>query len=295
MPRRLFFVVNPIAGKGRSGRIWPGLEKKLAGNGMEYSWEYTSGYRQGLQLAEQAIADGYNTIIAVGGDGTLWEVVNKVAEMGRRDITVGVLPTGTGNDFCRSLGIPSEPFLALEIILRGEVRTIDLGRINGKFFVNALGVGFDSLVAQAANNYHGVLKGKLVYLWAILKTLKNFQSPLMRLEIDGIEYKDRFVLVAVGNAKYYGGGLMIAPDAMMDDGLFDLVLIRDINRLEILKTLPRLSDGSHLGHPRVEVVRGREVIIHADPPQLFQADGEIVGQSPQMISILPSFLQVICP
>lgn len=295
MTRKLFFVVNPIAGKGRSQKLWAGLENRLKESNFTYAWEYTGGYREGLALTERAILNGYNEIIAVGGDGTLWEVVNKVAGLKRKDIPVGVIPAGTGNDFSRSLGISSDPLKALKVIQKGKIRTIDLGRIDGKYFINALGVGFDSLVAQEANNYRGVLRGKLVYLWAILKTLKNFKSPVMKLEIDGLEVEDRFVLVAIGNAKYYGGGLKIAPGAVMDDGLFDLILIRDISRLEILKTLPKLLDGSHLEHPSVEVKKGREIKIFADPPQLFQADGEIIGRSPQQIVIQPSCLQVICP
>ncbi|HWI52648.1 MAG TPA: diacylglycerol kinase family protein, partial [Symbiobacteriaceae bacterium] len=222
MPR-LCFIVNPTAGHGRALKTWKRIEPLVATLG-EYGVKFTEQPRHGEELARQAAAEGFDRVVALGGDGTLNEVGNGLMGTGA---AMAVVPVGTGNDWVRTVGIPRDPEVAVKIAFNGRRVPMDVGLAVGyRYFFNIAGIGFDAEVSRQVNDYGPVLKavgGTLPSLLAIAGTLFRFMGAPVKFQLDEQSSEiPRMLLMAVGIARYYGGGMYILPDAVIDDGLFDI-------------------------------------------------------------------------
>jgi diacylglycerol kinase (ATP) len=246
----------------------------------------------GAFLALQAIAEGATTIVAAGGDGTVGEVANALVGT---NVHFGVLPMGTGNDFARTLGIGLDLELAVRTVVFGKALDVDLGKGPGGYFINVAGCGFDAEVAYQINHKFRRLRGTTAYVVAVVSTLMKLKPYPIKLTIDGVEQHETVMLCAVANAKTYGGGMRIAPNADISDGQFDIVLVGKVSKLEFLRTFPKVFKGTHLDHPQVKVVRGKNVRIESDRTMPVLADGEEIGFAPVEFSLLEGGLRVLVP
>jgi diacylglycerol kinase (ATP) len=291
---RALVVVNPVAGRGRARGIWA-----RAADGQHESLEgveclATDHPGHARQFAREAAVRGVERVIAVGGDGTVSEVAGGLAGS---DACLGIIPAGTGNDFARALGLPTSPHQALRVALDGPARSVDLGAIHAGdqqvSFVNVAGCGFDAEVVRRTTGPR--VGGALPYLLGVVRTLAAFRPRPMRLLMDGRKLERSALGIAVAIAPSYGGGMRIAPGAVLDDGLFDVCLIGDVNPLQILGLLPRLYRGTHITHPAVEMFRCRELIVEPLTPTdvCCQADGELLGRIPATFSLRPNGLRCV--
>jgi diacylglycerol kinase (ATP) len=278
-------IVNPAAGRGRAAQVWNRL--LVAHASVECVMTEAPGHARHLAL--DAAKRGVERVVVVGGDGTVSEVADGVAGT---QVAVGVVPAGTGNDFSRALGLPPEAGAAARLAFGGSTRWIDLGQVRvGErhvAFVNVAGCGFDAEVVRRTSAAPR-LGGMLPYLIGIVRTLTAFRPRLMRLEVDGQPLERRALGVAVANGPRYGGGMLIAPHAVIDDGLFEVCLIGDVTPMQLLALLPRLYAGTHTGHRAVEFFKCRELrvapVMSADVS--CQADGELLGAIPVTFTIQP--------
>ncbi|MGF7186543.1 YegS/Rv2252/BmrU family lipid kinase [Desulfitispora alkaliphila] len=285
-------VVNPVAGKGRTEKSWQGTLKTLQKLGFYISWDFTEYRGHGKEISSKAIEQGYQMIVAVGGDGTLNEVING---LGDSNVKVGLIPTGTGNDFARTLEIPLDPIEAS--ILLGQLRTklVDLGQVNGRKFLNMAGIGVDANVAQYINEYDGFLKGHAAYLLAMLKAILKYKPIPVQIKSCQGDMFYNVIMIAVANAKHVGGGIPIAPEAVIDDGNLDIIIIEEMSKLEIIKSIPLLLKGEHLSHPKVHNFKCKHLEGISEESVLVHADGDIIGYLPQTFYIEKKSIEIIVP
>jgi YegS/Rv2252/BmrU family lipid kinase len=296
-------IINPVAANGAVGKKWPRIKRLLEERKVPFSFHLTEGRGHAIALAQEARKAGYTTIIVVGGDGTLNEVVNGLVEEGRiaPEVRLGVIPGGTGADFRRTMGIPLDYSHACECVLKGETRLIDLGEIEctgpeGKhcrYFANVAGLGFDGEVAERVNRISKAPGGTIPYLTGLFITLVGYQNKNIRFWLDGEERRGRFNSVIVANCRYLGGGMFVAPNAQPDDGLFDVIVLGDLGHIEFAVNVPKVYNGTHLTHPKVSSYRAHEMRVEAAEHMLLQADGELVGEAPATFRILPQALRVV--
>lgn len=294
---KLLFIVNPTAGGGRGLRTWRVVEQALAVRGLPADVRFTERRDSATEFAAQGRHSGYEIIVGVGGDGTLQEIVNGLIDAeGRCQATLGIIPGGTGNDFSKMLAYPQNPVRALDVVLDGVVRQLDLGRASGRFFINIAGVGFDAEVVRFLNQRPKRLPAAVTYVSGVLRMLFRFSPRLLTLEFGGETLRQKCLLVSVANGPSHGGGLRMCPEAKPDDGLFDLCVAGDFGRLETVRMLPLVFKGRHTTHPKVKMYRGvKKVRISSDMPLYVHADGEILGQTPTEMEIVPGALRVIVP
>jgi len=287
-------IINPVAGRGRAIRVWEQVKHKLAESCSTLAWEFSQGQGDATAIARGAVSQGYELVVVFGGDGTLHEVVNGLAGSAA---SLAVIPAGTGNDFARSLGISKDPQQAMQVLTGGKMKYLDLGRFDGRYFLNMAGLGFDADVAHRINGKR-LLKGQLAYLIAVLQTLAAYDSYQLEIIIDGQSFTEEAIMVSVGNGQFVGGGFRLLPQASMEDGFLDVMVVKRTSRADIIRTLPSLYRGTHLEHPKCSFYRGREVTISLIQPsrQVFaQVDGQEISQFPLSFRVLHRALQVIAP
>lgn len=293
---RAFVILNPAAGRGRAKRAWASIQPVLRSGRLEFEEAFTDRPMHAWTLAEEAARDGYELIVAVGGDGHTHEVINGLLR-GRPEQppALGVIPIGTGNDFPRCLNIPKDPAAAARLLLDGARKRIDVGQVNERYYATISGVGFDAEVAYQVNQWPRWFGGTALYVAAILKMLATYRPVETRVTIDGQEQTLRMFLIAAANTNWYGGGFFMAPHARIDDGLLAVVVARDLGKGETLALLPRVYSGNHLKHPKVSHTTAREVRVESDVPLAIHADGETVGKIPAIFRAVPGALEVIVP
>jgi YegS/Rv2252/BmrU family lipid kinase len=291
--RRLALLVNPSAGGGRAGRILGEVEAALAGLGLAFRTERTASLEHARALATTA-ADAGEVVVALSGDGLVGCLAGTLH--GRPGAVLGVLPGGRGNDFARVLGIPLEDIRGACAVLRdGVERDLDLGQVDGKPFIGIASLGFDSDANRIANEAPARL-GNLVYAYGALRALAAWKPARFELVLDGAPPREfTGYSVAAANSKAYGGGMFLAPDAELTDGLLDVVVTEDVSKLRCLRNLPRLFKGTHVDLPEVTILRAREVRVSSDRPFAVYADGDPIAQTPATIGVLPAAIRVLCP
>ena len=256
------------------------------------------------ELARAAIARGATQLVVVGGDGTVHEVVDGVltAALGSA-VTLAVLPLGTGRDFARSVRIPRRLDAAIDVALHGQVRMIDAGRATYStaageataYFANFGGAGISGGIARRANSTTKVLGGRLSFLWATIAVFARWHASDMTITIDGESRHARLFEALAMNGDYTAGGMWIAPEAAPDDGTFDVVLIGDFSKAEFVTTFPKIYRGRHVSHPKVEILRAREVRVDASVPLPVVLDGEQPGTTPVRFDLVPNALRLRVP
>lgn len=244
-----------------------------------------------MELAAAASAD---VVIAVGGDGTVHEVANGLIKTGSPAV-LGVVPFGTGSDFARALGLPRDPVAAARALITARPRRIDVGEVNGRYFLTISGVGFDGEVAQQVNAWPKVFGGTLMYILGILTNLVTYSPVDVEIVLDGTLQRERLFLIAVGNTAWNAGGMWLVPAARPDDGVFDVVIAGPLTKFETLLVLPKVFSGRHLGHPKIRQAQARTIQITGSRPLAIQADGESIGHLPATYTVRPAALSVLAP
>jgi YegS/Rv2252/BmrU family lipid kinase len=290
----LCLIVNPAAGGGKAGRVAPEVERTLAGHGLTVRRADTQDLTHARELAGEAAARG-ETVVALSGDG----MVGAIADVLRRTpgAVLGVLPGGRGNDFARVLGIPADPRAACATIALGITRAVDVGEVEGRAFVGIASAGFDSDANRIANEAPSWLGG-LVYAYGALRALASWRHATFEIELDPPGERHTFSGYSVGaaNSKAYGGGMHAAPDALLDDGLLEVMIVESMSRRRFLTDLlPKVFKGTHVELPEVRVFRAREVEISADRPFTMYADGDPIGELPVRVQAIPGAVNVIVP
>jgi diacylglycerol kinase (ATP) len=297
------FLVNPAAANGSTGRRWPEIAHKAAAVGLEGD-ALISEHRGHLgQLARQAAAGGARLLVVVGGDGALNEVANGLTGLAGPP-ALALLPHGTGGDFARTFGIPSDVGEAALIAVGGDTQAVDLGHITYRawdgheaeaVFANVASAGMSGAIAQRANRTSKAMGAKASYLWATFAVFAGWSAVEMRLTVDDESRSGKMFDVVVANGRYFGGGMKMCPDAMPADGLLDVVTIGDVTKRDLVMTMPKIYRGTHLPHPRAEALRGRLVTLETDEPVPVELDGEQPGTSPVRFEVLPGALRLRVP
>ncbi len=289
--RTVSLIVNPAAGGGRAGRLLADVSSALRANGLEHHVERTNSLAHARDLAQAAAAAG-EVAVAFGGDG----LIGAVAAGLRGSVGVlGVLPGGRGNDFARALGIPLDPAAAVAVLASGVIRSVDLGEAGGQTFVGIASCGFDSAANRIANETK-LLRGNLVYAYGALRALVSWSPATFTVTLDGgLVRTFTGYTVAVANSKAYGGGMFMAPDASLEDGLLDVVMVEHLSKPRFLKLLPTVFKGEHVRQPQVRVERAAAVELAADRPFTLYADGDPIAELPVTVRALPAAVQTVVP
>jgi diacylglycerol kinase (ATP) len=298
VPDAPVIIVNPTAGSGRAAKLIPWIRERLEPR-PDAELHVTRRAGDAQDIAARSAADGRDRLVAVGGDGTIQELVNGILGESSRP-GVGIVPVGSGNDLARSLGLPTDPAEAWTVAIGRGTRSIDAAlATNGegarRWFASAGGIGFDAQVAAAMSTRRGWQSGRAGYLLTTLTELRRFDNRRLRLVLDGEPLDCRALLVAIANGPYYGGGMRIAPDAKPDDGWLDLCVVGDVSRLTAIRQLPNLYRGTHVRHSAVSLHRARSIEIEGDGATSAHLDGEPFGTLPLRVGIIPAALEVAVP
>jgi diacylglycerol kinase (ATP) len=289
VPREIALLTNPTAGKGRGTAARPLVAERLRASGAQVRDLVGRDADEALALARQAVADGVDAVVVVGGDGMVHLGVQALAETGT---PLGIVPVGTGNDVARFLGLPrKDPLAAVDRFLGATPRTVDLARSGATYYATVLCAGFDALVNERANRMSWP-RGQMRYNLSTLAELRVFKPLSYTIDLDGESRQVEAMLVAVGNGPSYGGGLRICEGADVTDGLLDVVLIKPMGRPSLIRTYPKLFKGTHTTHPKYEHHRVKQVTIAA-PGITTYADGERFGPLPLTVEAVPGALTVL--
>ena len=317
-------IANPISGKGHAKNVAEQAYAALTESGAQGQLMFTSASGDAKRFAQEATSDGIRSVIACGGDGTLHEVVNGIATV--PNVTLGVLPCGRGNDFAAAIGVPLKPEAAIATLLSGTPIRVDLGCCyhnsgpqsavssqqesvtssenlltdNRKpmadcHFITIATCGYDTEVSRRAAKGTPLFAGTASYAYAAVETLFYYEPPFVRLEGDFGVHEGPLLLAATGITNRYGGGFQIVPNARIDDGLFDVCIIRPVSPLTVLRLLVTLFWGGHVSHPAVSMHQTRTLTIETDTPMLLYADGEPMCETPATIEIIKGGLVVMSP
>jgi YegS/Rv2252/BmrU family lipid kinase len=290
MPPPVCLIVNPSAAGGRGERKIPEVEAALRALGVDFRTQRTTSMAHAGELAAEAAQRG-EIAAAMGGDGIIGAVA---AALRDTDGTLGVVPGGRGNDLARVLGISSEPAKSCAVLAGGVTRRIDLGEAGGAYFIGIASAGFDSDANRIANEAT-VVRGNLVYAYAALRALAAFKPARFTVTVDGERHEFTGYSVAAANSKAYGGGMYLAPDAELDDGLLDVVVTEWVPKRRFVSQLPKVFKGDHVDNPEVHVFRAREVTFEADRPFALYADGDPIADLPTTVRVLPQAVSVLVP
>ncbi len=294
--------MNPAAAGGTTGKRWPEIAHRAAQRGLDGDALISERPGQLTSLAADAVAGGATRLVVVGGDGSVNEVVNGIADA--HGVELAVIPRGTGWDFVRTFDIPRDLDAAVDVALTGSVREIDLGAVTYRtwggedarsVFANVASAGISGAIAQRANESSKALGGKVSYYWATLAVFVGWQTGEMRVTVDGESRNGKMIDAVVCNGRYLGGGMMMCPEAEPDDGVFDVLLIGDVTKRDLLLVLPKTYKGNHLPHPRLELLRGKVVTVESAEPLPIELDGEQPGTTPARFEVLPRALRLRVP
>jgi YegS/Rv2252/BmrU family lipid kinase len=298
-------IVNPNAGNGRGKKDWTTISALLLKANLHFTARFTERKSQAIDFTMEGIAAGFRKIITVGGDGTLNEVVNGVFSSNScltTEITLGLIPVGTGNDWGRMFGIPLDYVKAINIIAENKQIVHDIGVISffigteryTRHFINIAGLGFESIVVRRTNIQKDKGRGgKLIYLYSLLMSLLSYKNTKAEVIIDGAKISADVFSINVGNGRYCGGGMRQTPNALPDDGLLDVTIINGMGKLEIIRNLKILYDGTILSHPKIDGYKCKELKVSSDSIIYAEADGESLGHTPVEFKIIPSSIRII--
>jgi diacylglycerol kinase (ATP) len=300
-------VLNPTAGKGAAKRAIPEIETCLESLNFDYDLLVTDFPGHAIQLSEEAGLNGYPTVVAVGGDGTVNEVINglmRAEARGEAAVNLGVIPVGRGNDFSYGMGIPNDIPSACQMLVKGSTRKIDIGWAQGgdypegRYFGNGIGIGFDAVVGFEAAKLPSFISGMPAYLIAALKTIfLYFDAPLLRIEIDGEALEQPCLLVSMMNGRRMGGSFMFAPNSEPDDGFLNLCIAHQVSRIQVLGLFPKVMSGVQKDHPAIQMPTGKSIVVEALSGSLpVHADGETICRAGKKIEVklLNQKINLVC-
>jgi diacylglycerol kinase (ATP) len=306
------FIVNPASARGTTARAWAIAREEIAARGIDFAEHFTTRPGEATEVTRDALTEGTACIIAVGGDGTLNEVVNGYLDHNghaiNKSAAIGLLASGTGSDFRRSLGSPGNEDSIRELLssktrlidaARAEFRNsvhYDDGKSASRFFINVASFGLGGDVSASVNRWRNSLPrwigGRARFSAAAIAALGRYKNVRVSMRLDDErEIQVRSNLIVVANGKFAGGGMMLAPNAELDDGLLDVIVTDEATRWDVIKELPRIQRGGHLKNPKVFALRARVVSIDSEEPMAIDLDGEMVGRTPVQITLLPASIR----
>lgn len=273
---KILFVINPEAGKNKSQDIAFSIREKMKFSNIEFDIVKTTEPGEAIDISKKGLIDGYDTIVAVGGDGTVNEVAMGLILSGHGNL--GIIPMGTGNDLVKSLDISMNPEEAIDVILRGKSKSINVGRANNKPFLNVASIGLDAEVVKNTLRVKKYIRGKFAYIIGLIMTLFSYKHKRILMELDELSIERNALLVAVGNGKYYGGGMKICPDANLEDDYFHICLIKKISKLKLLFIFPSIFNGKHLKYTNyVTIYKAKKISIQCQDEMYLNIDGEVTN------------------
>jgi len=287
----LTLLVNPASAHGATLKLLPKVEQQLDELRIPFRVERTRGLEHGVELALRAV-EADEVPVVISGDGLVGAIGGAMAGA---ETPLGIVPGGRGNDLARVLGIPSDPAGAVAVLAGGETRRIDVGEANGKRFLGIVSVGFDSEANRRANE-NKFLRGSLVYAWAAIVTLVKWKPARYTIRVDDERTRITGYSISVANSSCFGGGMYVAPDALLDDGEFDVVSVGDVSKLRYVSNLPKVFKGTHVEEDEVvRVFRAKHLELSASRPFPVYADGEHLTELPAKLRVLPRALSVLVP
>ena len=301
-----FIVVNPKAKNGRTGKEWPKLEQVIKEEYHgEFHAEFTNAPLHAISLTRRALRENYELIVAVGGDGIINEVVNGFFEEGKPvnpNATLGILPFATGSDFVKTAGVPPDFRSAVKYLNGFSAKPCDLGLVSSdgidggqvvRYFINVAECGVGADVVDRVNRTTKMFGGRASFTWSILRTMPFYRNKTVSYTVDNGQEKEAHINnLIVANGRFFGAGLQPAPEAQIDDGLFDVAVIGDIGFMKGAKNLGKLRDGTYLKLPYVTFQRGKLVSAHCTERILIEADGEVIGKLPATFELLPAAIRL---
>jgi YegS/Rv2252/BmrU family lipid kinase len=288
------FIVNPTSGRGRGKKAIRVIKEELTGKKIDFNIQTTTPSRSAITLAKQAVEDGYSKVVAVGGDGTLNEVVNGILQSQGSYPKLGLIPAGTGNNFARGLDMPLNLKESCRHILDPKGLEIDIGRVNDKFFLNSFGVGLNSAVVSEVNQNFKNLRGVIVYILATLKTVPKYQSVDLEITLGtGEKIEGEYLLLVMGNSKIYSSTLNLIPEFEINDGFLDLCLIESMSKAEIMAKFPYFLSDRHHELDEVLIRKVKEARIKVKNTNDFHIDGESMIGDDLQVDILPRVLNLM--
>lgn len=299
---KTLFIVNPKSGRGKPAECWPRLREIFSAVNPDFSVTFTESRGHAIALSRSAIRDGFERVMAVGGDGLVNEVVNGLLSAQNSTVSLGIIPCGTGNDLARMLGLPRDIFAAAQHLARSQqTRTIDAAEvtcvINGppqsRFFANDANLGFAAEVVERLERTGKFSRGTAPYFTALLRTALRHHNHEITLQWDDQTVTQPLTTVLICNGQTTGGGMRVAPDAVLDDGALDLIVVGSLRPWEILWHAPKIYRGTHVSIRKVSVHRLRTVSVTSPSPLSVVADGELIGKSPAHFRVLPAALRVM--
>jgi diacylglycerol kinase (ATP) len=306
MATEWFVIVNPNAGKRKGQHDWLSIARLLNEAGIQFINIFTEHRDHAVQLSRRYIEKGFRNIIVVGGDGTLNEVVNGIFTQGAvapSEICLGMIPVGTGNDWCRMFNISLNYKEAIDVIAKGQEFLQDAGSVKyynslgeekNRYFINMAGMGFDAMVAKKTNRQKDKGRGgTFSYFLNIFSSLFAYNYSKTLIKLDNEDIKKEVFSMSVGICQFNGGGMKQAPNAKPDDGLFDLTIIRPIGKFKVIRNVAKLFDGSFVKLPEVSTYTSSKISIVSETPMYLEVDGESLGHTPFEFAIIPKSLKVI--
>lgn len=295
MPKTVI-IRNEKSGRSRLVKTWPQIQSELQAKIGSFEYWPTTHHGHATQLARDSVEQGFERVIAVGGDGTVTQTANGLIG---HEVAFGIIPSGTGNDLCRTLGIGASVDKAIEAIVLGKTTQMDVGHWRTDqcqgYFLNIAGMGFDAAVADRINQGFRSLRGTAAYLAAVLTTLRTYRPEQLQLTLDGQILHEEIMLAAIANAQCYGGGMKVAPMASLSDGILDVVLVKRLGKASFLRAFPSVFKGGHVGHPAVDTYRARSIRLDPKGASPFLIDGELTPCQWAEIEVKVAALTVLTP
>lgn len=304
-----FFIINPISGNGKGTKYWHNIQTILHRKEILYDFAMTSYPKHAIYLASYAILKGFRQIVAVGGDGTINEVINGIFNQNQvptNQITFALIPIGTGNDWAKTHNIPQNHYAAINLLLKGKRLKHDIGRVDyhsknhnkkHRFFINVAGLSYDAFVTKASQTRPKYGNSRFYYLYLIARCLSSFTPTPATIFFNNQEIEYPFFNITIGQCCYNGGGTNLVPHANPQDGLFALTLLKDVKNWEVFLKAPKFYTGSVIHHKEAIIAQTQHIRIEApqETPAYVEVDGEWLGQSPIEFHMLPAALNVIVP
>ncbi|MGZ4400393.1 MAG: diacylglycerol/lipid kinase family protein [Gaiellaceae bacterium] len=299
----IVFLVNPASANGSTGKRWPEIAREAMSEGLVGDVLFSEHGEHLPKLAREALERGAKRLVVVGGDGSIHQVVNGLGER-IGEVELALISRGTGWDYAREFGIPRGVRAAARVALEGDVREVDVGRArchawSGEelvtYFVNAGGAGISGAIAQRVDDTSKALGAKASYLWGTVAVFVRWRNCLVQVRVDEEERSGTMHEVLVGIGRYENGGMKLFPEAKPDDGLFDVLLMGDLTKRDLIANVVRLYRGTFLPHPKIELLKGRAVTVDAEQPLPIQLDGEQPGTTPVRFELLPRALRLRVP
>ena len=305
---KIMVVVNPHSANGATGTEWPKIKGYLEDTLGRFDFTLTKGMGDATTITRKALDKGYDVILSVGGDGTNNEIINgffQDKDLIRKDATFGCISRGTGSDLIKTLKIPKTLPDGVQTVLNGKRHAIDIGRMTHvnhedkqvlRYFINIASFGMGGAVDEKVNMTSKRFGGFLSFLWATLSTLLRYQNQRVTLKVDDeIVREERIVNIAIANGQYFGGGMHVAPNAAMDDGLFDVIILGDFTKQEAMIQGAKIYRGTHIRHPKVDHFRATRIEAMSSERVLLDVDGEQPGRLPASFEVVPGALHVFVP